>query len=193
MPRYFFHIRNSDVLVDDPEGTEVSQSEFLRDEAIEAARDLLADGDLQGLDRREWAFEVADESGTTVLTLPFLEAAEADLSPVDLTQEDPLVDQPCPRCSGSGTECEAVSVLSEGTLADLKASTARYSDDGRRVDMQCSLCSGSGFVTAKIGANIAWARNLLEENSVAGRRKWPPERRAERASLLRLLRNPTRS
>jgi hypothetical protein len=79
MPRYHFHIRKGEVLVEDPEGTEVAQAESLEDEAIEAARDLLADGDRQGLDRREWVFEVTDESGTTVLTLPFSEAVEPDL------------------------------------------------------------------------------------------------------------------
>ena len=51
----------------------------MEEEAIEAARDLLAEGDLIGLDRRLWLFEVADESGTTVLTLPFSEAIEPDL------------------------------------------------------------------------------------------------------------------
>ncbi len=79
MPRYYFHIRKGEVLVEDPEGTEVSETEALEDEAVEAARDLLAEGDLQGLDRREWVFEVADESGATVLTLPFSEAVESDL------------------------------------------------------------------------------------------------------------------
>ena len=79
MPRYYFHIRKGDVLVEDPEGTEVSETETLEDEAIEAARDLLADGDLQGLDRRVWVYEVADESGATVLTLPFSKAVEPDL------------------------------------------------------------------------------------------------------------------
>ncbi len=49
MPRYYFHIRKGEVHVEDPEGTEVSQTESLEDDAIEAARDLLADGDRQGL------------------------------------------------------------------------------------------------------------------------------------------------
>ena len=79
MPRYYFHIRKDDVLVNDPEGVEVAATESLEEEAIEAARDLLAQGDLQGLDRREWGYEIADESGTTVLTLPFADAVEPDL------------------------------------------------------------------------------------------------------------------
>lgn len=79
MPRYYFHIRQGDILIRDPEGIEVAETEALEEEAVEAARDLLADGDLQGLDRREWLYEIADESGSTVLTLLFSEAVEPDL------------------------------------------------------------------------------------------------------------------
>ena len=114
MPRYFFHIRKGDVLVQNPESIEVSMGDSLEEEAVEAARDLLADGDARGVDRREWAFEVAEESGTTVLTLPFIAAAEADFPALAMPPEDSLADQPCPRCSGSGTECESVSALGEG-------------------------------------------------------------------------------
>jgi hypothetical protein len=190
MPRYFFHIRRGNVLVEDSEGIEVSEIEALEEEGIEAARDLLADGDLGGLDRREWAFEIADETGTTVLALPFKEAVEADLPVVAMTQESSPADRPCPRCSGSGTECEAVSALGERTLAALRGSDARFSDHGSRVHMQCTLCSGSGFVTAARADNIAWAKNVMGENSPAGRRKWSRQRRADRAWLLRLVRKP---
>ena len=79
MPRYSFHIRKGDVLVEDPDGREVAQTEPLEDEAIEAARDLLAEGDLQGLDRRAWRYEVADESGEPVLILRFDDAVGPDL------------------------------------------------------------------------------------------------------------------
>jgi hypothetical protein len=79
MPRYYFHIRQGDILIQDPEGIEVAETEALKEEAVEAARDLLADGDLQGLDRREWLYEIADESGATVLTLLFSDAVEPDL------------------------------------------------------------------------------------------------------------------
>jgi len=79
MAKYYFHIRKADVLEEASEPIDVDGSEALEEEAIEAARDLLAEGDLIGLDRRLWLFEVADESGTTVLTLPFSEAIEPDL------------------------------------------------------------------------------------------------------------------
>jgi hypothetical protein len=76
VPRYYFHIRSDDVRVEDLAGLEVPPTESLDEKAIEAARDLLADGDLQGLDRRGWVYEVTDETGTTVLTLAFKDAIE---------------------------------------------------------------------------------------------------------------------
>jgi hypothetical protein len=79
MAKYYFHIRKVDVLEEAPEPIEVDSSEALEEEAIEAARDILAEGDLIGLDRRLWSFEIVDESGTTVMTLPFSEAIEPDL------------------------------------------------------------------------------------------------------------------
>ena len=83
MPRYFFHIRKGDVVDQDSVGREIAATEVLREETIEAARDVLADGDLQGLDRREWVLEVADESGGIVLTLPFVDAIEPDMPDPD--------------------------------------------------------------------------------------------------------------
>ena len=67
----------------DSGGREIAATEVLSDETIEAALDVLADGDLQGLDRREWVFEVADESGGIVLTLPFVDAIEPDVPDPD--------------------------------------------------------------------------------------------------------------
>ena len=83
MPRCFFHIRKGDVLDKDSVGREIAATEALSEEAIEAVRDVLADGDVQGLDRREWVFEVADESGGIVLTLPFVDAIEPDVPDPD--------------------------------------------------------------------------------------------------------------
>ena len=96
MPRYYFHIRKGDLLVEDPEGIEVSEAGSLEEEAIEAARDLLAEGDLQGLDRREWVYEVADESGATVLVLRFEDAVEPDLPEVEDSQIPPI-SSPAPK------------------------------------------------------------------------------------------------
>ena len=79
MPRYFFHIRKGEVLDETPEATDVPDSAHLAEEATEMARDLLAEGDLAGLDRREWVFEVVNEDNKPALTFPFLAALEPDL------------------------------------------------------------------------------------------------------------------
>jgi hypothetical protein len=83
MPKYYFHIRKGDVFEEAVEPIEADGREAVEEEAIEAARDLLAEGDLVGLDRRLWVFEVADESGTTILSMPFSEAIEPDVPDED--------------------------------------------------------------------------------------------------------------
>ena len=96
MPRYYFHIHKGELFVEDAEGIEVHEAGSLEEEAVEAARDLLAEGDLQGLDRREWVYEVADESGATVLVLRFEDAVEPDLLEVE-DSEIPPVSSPGPK------------------------------------------------------------------------------------------------
>jgi len=86
MPKYYFHIRKGEVFEEASEPIEVNLPEDVEEEAIEAARDLLAEGDLAGLDRREWAFEVADEDGETVFNLSFADAIEPDLPAPDNTE-----------------------------------------------------------------------------------------------------------
>jgi hypothetical protein len=76
MTRYFFHVRNAEGVIQDVEGIDIPEGEALHDEAVEAARDLLALGDREGSDRRDWVFEIVDESGQSALTLAFADAAE---------------------------------------------------------------------------------------------------------------------
>ena len=79
MTLYYFHVRKGDELERAAEPLPLDGPEALEDEAVELARDLLAEGDLAGLDRREWIFEVEDEAGATVLVFPFSEAIEPDI------------------------------------------------------------------------------------------------------------------
>ena len=79
MPRYFFHIRKGGLLEEAPEAIELPQGSSLAEKTTELARDLLAEGDLAGLDRRDWVFEVADENGQPVLMFYFADALEPDL------------------------------------------------------------------------------------------------------------------
>ena len=79
MPRYFFHIRKGGLLEEAPQAVELPEGSSLAEEAVEFARNLLAEGDLAGPDRQDWVFEVADESGEPVLLFYFADALEPDL------------------------------------------------------------------------------------------------------------------
>jgi hypothetical protein len=75
MPKYFLHLRIDGRLMPDDEGTLLPDLETAKREAIEGARDLVAgrvrDGEPLDL---SWAFEIADDTGRTVLVVPFSEA-----------------------------------------------------------------------------------------------------------------------
>jgi hypothetical protein len=69
MPRFFINVRSGNMLVEDPEGYNLPNFEAARDEALAAAREIMADGlKAERLDCDQ--LEIHDESGqflTTVL------------------------------------------------------------------------------------------------------------------------------
>jgi hypothetical protein len=71
MARYFFHIRNHEEFVRDPEGVEMPTARAALEEAQDAAREILSEKIRKGevIDSNE--FEVHDELGTRLFTLPF--------------------------------------------------------------------------------------------------------------------------
>ena len=71
MARYFFHIRNHEEFVRDPEGVEMASARAALEEAQHAAREILAEKIRKGevIDGNE--FVVHDELGTRLFTLPF--------------------------------------------------------------------------------------------------------------------------
>ena len=71
MPRYFFHIRNGTRLEKDPDGTEFDTVEQARDDAIKAAREIIAQQILQGEVVKAQLFEITTEDGEIVSTVPF--------------------------------------------------------------------------------------------------------------------------
>jgi hypothetical protein len=79
MPLLYFHIRKGGEIDRAMNPVEVPDGADIAEEAVESARDLLAEGDLAGLDRRDWAFEIEDTDGNAVLTFPFSAAVEPDL------------------------------------------------------------------------------------------------------------------
>ena len=77
MPRYFFDILESDVVIRDEEGMELANVDTVRLEAIEGAREVMAD-EVRFSGRIEnRAMQVRDESGNVVLEMPFSSAIES--------------------------------------------------------------------------------------------------------------------
>ena len=71
MPKYYFHIRTSDTFIPDDRGFDFPDLEAAKREPMTAAREMIAEMVLDGEPIDEMRFEVTDESGTVVLTLPF--------------------------------------------------------------------------------------------------------------------------
>ncbi len=82
MPRYFLHVKSdgSDLL-QDPDGQELDDLAAAKQEAIEAARELMAEdlrnGQALGLDR---IMLIADEAGNILLEVSFKDALPPDSS-----------------------------------------------------------------------------------------------------------------
>ena len=75
MSRYYFNVRygsGGDKLAVDPEGDELANDEAARQYALQSIRDLIAGP--PSIAVRDWfvcSFEVEDENGRRVLTVPF--------------------------------------------------------------------------------------------------------------------------
>jgi hypothetical protein len=78
MPRFYFNVRDGDSIIIDPEGIEVPGLRAAEDEARQAARDILADRVKHGGQIDSKDFEVIDETGRQVLTLPFRSVLNLD-------------------------------------------------------------------------------------------------------------------
>ena len=76
MPRYYFHARSSHHCVPDHEGVELDDVATARAAALFAAVDALDDmDDLKH--QLDWKFEITDDAGQIILTIPFSECALA--------------------------------------------------------------------------------------------------------------------
>jgi hypothetical protein len=74
VPRYFFHVHETDGVVEDSDGLDFSDETAARTEAIKAAREIMAAHIRKGLDVSGWSFEIADGSGWPIMAVPFSEA-----------------------------------------------------------------------------------------------------------------------
>jgi hypothetical protein len=71
MPRYFFNLRKSDDRVDDRDGAEYADLEQARVDAILSAREIVAEWAWAGKPVDGSEFQITDETGRVVLTVPF--------------------------------------------------------------------------------------------------------------------------
>jgi hypothetical protein len=70
MPIYRFEFRE-DFADEAIEGVELDDDEAAKAEAVRTAREIMADGILEGLDRTGWISRVCDDTGRVVATVKF--------------------------------------------------------------------------------------------------------------------------
>jgi hypothetical protein len=71
MPRLVLHQRRRDRYIRDLEGANFPDVDAARAEAIEAARELISEESLKGKIDLTTLVEIVDETGATVLVVPF--------------------------------------------------------------------------------------------------------------------------
>jgi hypothetical protein len=71
MPLFYFNFWDHKAYVSDPKGIELRDLDAVRKRALDAAREIVDDGEAQGDDRTGWKFDIKDNSDRTVLTMPF--------------------------------------------------------------------------------------------------------------------------
>jgi hypothetical protein len=74
MTMFYFHIQTSDLLVEDLEGIDLADLAEAREEAFEAARNILAEAIRSGDDWADKAFVIADKLGRRLMSMPITDA-----------------------------------------------------------------------------------------------------------------------
>lgn len=69
MPTFFFHVRDGDRLIEDPEGVDLPDLDAARAEAATAARQLRGDALLRGGAVAGRSFEITDKAGRVLATV----------------------------------------------------------------------------------------------------------------------------
>jgi hypothetical protein len=79
MPRYFFYARGPNRLVPDNASIILDSSKAAYDAAAQTILDMVNDSSAVR-DLTEWVIEIRDETGQTLLTVPFSEAIQTPRS-----------------------------------------------------------------------------------------------------------------
>jgi hypothetical protein len=79
MPTFYFHIQKpNEPLLKDDEGIDLDSRDAVREEALAAARSLIAEAAKEGRDAKGNAFVVTDHQGQEVMTVPFAAAIQGE-------------------------------------------------------------------------------------------------------------------
>ncbi len=78
LPRYFLNQRQGERYLPDEEGSEHETLDQVRAEAIDAAREIMAERVRHGRQANHSQFEITDSAGAIVLIVPFSEALGRD-------------------------------------------------------------------------------------------------------------------
>ncbi|NLS06393.1 hypothetical protein HGP14_24090 [Rhizobium sp. P32RR-XVIII] len=70
MARYFFHIREDDQIEEDLEGIDLPNLAAVQEEALQAAREIVAELVVQGEQIGKKRFEIVDENGDIIAVYP---------------------------------------------------------------------------------------------------------------------------
>lgn len=76
MPTFYFHVRDGAGLTEDPDGSDLPDLEAARAEALAAARDILAERIKRAKNPDRRRFEIHDDAGRMLGTVPFLDALD---------------------------------------------------------------------------------------------------------------------
>ena len=71
MPRYYMHMRNGSEFMDDYEGSDHPDIAAVHREAVDAAREIMADPVRAGRMMGRWEFLIIDEGGRQLAVIPF--------------------------------------------------------------------------------------------------------------------------
>jgi hypothetical protein len=103
MPRFFFHVRDSDDVSQDTEGQELPDLEAARREAINANREILGEKLLHGGSLNHRQIEIANEKGDVLAVVDandtLFQDGQLRSFPDDITQSAPVV-----KATGSKTD-----------------------------------------------------------------------------------------
>jgi hypothetical protein len=71
VPHFYRDVLDGDQVIQDPEGIDFANFDMALAEAVEGARDLVAEGIMRNEDMSGQVFRIRDGSGETVATVPF--------------------------------------------------------------------------------------------------------------------------